>query len=554
VSARGASLANFRSFNSTARTFYRTKLSHPKDKGFQMAHKIIKHDTQEDNRFVFELPLRTTPADESEIEIRIQAYKDIKNACLGEALHRLKLMRESKEFRSACRLPKGLPAEGKDRTPQQKAEHKVRRDAFRAVTKRFKFEEYDLHSFAAKCKNACWIGEHLGITEVQKACSEAFRSVQQYSFGKKGRPRFKSFRQARSIEGKSNKSGIRWRDGHVEWGGLSIPALLKKDQYETQALSCETALSRIIRRVEHSKHRYFVQLVQKGNPPRKANNTIGKQSTCIDVGPSTIAVVGETQAGLFNLAPSVLQPWKLIRRIQRAMDRSRRATNTNNYEANGTIKKGSKKWLRSVGYIALLNGLQEVERILSARRKKDHGTLQNGILRVGVPKMEKLSYVSFQKNFGRSSKVRAVGTFIAKLKRKAENAGEEVYEFSTRLTKCSQVCLCGAVEKKPLSQRQHKCDCGVKAQRDLFSAFLGRFAFKDKDSKDRLEVRQAQKAWPGMDNLLELAASNLNQFVSQDTNGVLHVGNGVRTNRQLNLADNRDEVEDVVAMALKSAS
>ena len=512
-----------------------------------MAGKKVKHNPSGDNRFVFELPLRTMPADESEIEVRIQAYRHIKNACLGEALRRLALMRESKEFRAARKLPRG-----EYKSPEQKARTK----AFRAVVGRFKFNEYDMHAFAAVCKNSCWIGDHLGINEVQKACSEAFRSVEQYSFGKKGRPRFMSFRRPRSIEGKSNSAGIRWRTGFVEWGGLNISAIFDqkdKDGYEAQALSCETALCRIIRRVEHGKNRYFVQLVQKGNPPRKAKNTIGKQSACTDVGPSTIAVVGETQAGLFDLAPSVVQPWKLMRRIQRAMDRSRRSTNPSNYGENGMIKKGSKKWVRSVGYITLLNGLREVERILSARRKKDHGTLQNGILRIGVPKMEKLSYVSFQKSFGRSSKVRAVGGFINGLKRKAGNAGEEVDEFSTRNTKCSQVCLCGVVEKKPLSQRQHNCDCGVKAQRDLFSAFLGRFAFKDKDSKDRLDVCQARKAWPGMDNLLELAASNLNQFVSQDTNGVLHVGNGVRTDCQPNPTNNQDKVEDAVTTARKSA-
>ena len=243
-----------------------------------------------------------------------------------------------------------------------------------------------------------------------------------------------------------------------------------------------------------------------------------------------------------------------MRRIQRAMDRSRRATNPANYEANGTVKKGAKKWIRSQGYLRLLRHLQESERVLAARRKTDHGTLQNGILRLGIPQLEKLSYVSFQKNFGRSAKVRASGMFVSRLKRKAENAGGEVREFATRYTKCSQVCLCGVVEKKALSQRIHNCDCGVRAQRDLFSAFLGRFAVKDTDGKDRLDVRRAQKAWPGMDNLLELAASNLNQFVSVDANGVYHVGNGVGTNRQLNPTDNQNEVEDVVAAAAVSAS
>src|ERR1700693_1759348 len=277
-----------------------------------MAAKSLRHQLPEDkNRFVLELPLGTTPADEAEIEIRIQAYNEIKNACLGEALRRLDLMRQSKEHQAARKLPRG---------GRGTAEQTARTKAFRAIAEHFKFNEYDLHAFAASCKNSCWIGNHLGINEVQKACSEAFRSVEQYSSGKKGRPRFKSARRARSVEGKSNSTGVRWREDRVLWGGLSLPAIFHKkdtDGYQAQALACETALCRIIRRIEKGRNRYFVQLVQKGKPPTKAKNTVGKQSVCVDVGPSSAAVVGETQAGLFHLAPSVIEPWKEVRRIQR---------------------------------------------------------------------------------------------------------------------------------------------------------------------------------------------------------------------------------------------
>ncbi|MHB8290636.1 MAG: hypothetical protein ACYDEY_15700, partial [Acidimicrobiales bacterium] len=38
----------------------------------------------------------------------------------------------------------------------------------------------------------------------------------------------------------------------------------------------------------------------------------------------------------------------------------------------------------------------------------------------------------------------------------------------------SKTCVCGHREKKPLSQRWHRCsNCGRRAQRDLFPAFLG---------------------------------------------------------------------------------
>jgi len=94
--------------------------------------------------------------------------------------------------------------------------------------------------------------------------------------------------------------------------------------------------------------------------------------------------------------------------------------------------------------------------------------------------------------------------FIETLKRKAESAGGRVEEISTFTTKLSQSCHCGVQVKKKLSERWHKCPCGVKAQRDLYSAYLACFV-----EKDKLIVNQAQKAWSGMDIALRVAMSKI---------------------------------------------
>ena len=74
--------------------------------------------------------------------------------------------------------------------------------------------------------------------------------------------------------------------------------------------------------------------------------------------------------------------------------------------------------------------------------------------------------------FGKSVGKRAPGMFVEMLRRKAENAGGEVIEFSTQTTRLSQTCHgCGTIHKKKLSERWHICACGVIAQRDLYSAF-----------------------------------------------------------------------------------
>ena len=90
-------------------------------------------------------------------------------------------------------------------------------------------------------------------------------------------------------------------------------------------------------------------------------------------------------------------------------------------------------------------------------------------------KTEKIGYRSFQKNFGRSAKVRGACTFVATLSRKAEAAGGSVAEFSTRTARLSQFDrMSGEYVKKPLSQRRHVFADGTVIQRDLYSAFLTR--------------------------------------------------------------------------------
>lgn len=56
--------------------------------------------------------------------------------------------------------------------------------------------------------------------------------------------------------------------------------------------------------------------------------------------------------------------------------------------------------------------------------------------------------------------------FLNQLERKAENAGRKVVRVDARYT--SQTCpQCGAVKKKSLSERVHRCDCGCVLDRDV---------------------------------------------------------------------------------------
>ncbi len=125
-----------------------------------------------------------------------------------------------------------------------------------------------------------------------------------------------------------------------------------------------------------------------------------------------------------------------------------------------------------------------------------HGALANRLMGYGaVIACEKLNYLSWQKNFPRSVRDRAPGLLVEILRRKAESAGGAgLYEFNQFNTALSQTCLCGEKKKKPLSQRVHRCGCGITEGRDLFSAFLGQFVAETAGS-DQLDVQAAQQGW-----------------------------------------------------------
>jgi transposase len=451
--------------------------------------------------FIHELQLVTIPKDNQILEIRLDAGRQLYNSCLGEAMRHLSVMRSSQEWQAARTMPKS-----KERTTK-----------FKALRKQYNYSEYALHAFAGRTRNACWIGDHIDSLTAQKVATRAFKAVEDYEFQRHGKPRFKRKGWMSSLEGKNNIAGIRWCNDHVEWSGLSLKPLFdRKDRYGIQAhaLSHDVKYVRLVKKVIRGNSCWFAQLVLKGTAKIKANHAIGAETVGLDIGPSTIAVVSDTDAKLLEFCPDIEIPYRKIRTIQRQLDRSRRSTNPGNYNLDGTIKPGKKQWVFSTRYLTLKAELAETQRILVEKRKRAHNALAHSVLSLGTDiRTEKLSYKGLQRRYGKSISRRAPGGFIATLRRKAENAGGQVTEFPTRSTKLSQTCHCGTQAKKTLNNRWHICTCGVTVQRDMYSAFLAKYV-----SNDVLDTRQAELAWPGANQLLERAVSGLKHEAANGRN------------------------------------
>jgi putative transposase len=496
--------------------------------------------------FIAEFSLLTTPADERELSIRLDAARNVYNACLGESLRRLDLMRESKAWQAVQAMPK-----------HSASNDKARADAFKSVKDKFEFNSCAIQKFGEQCRDGCWIGDHLSSHDTQTTTLRAFRAAEQYAFGKRGCPRFKRFNELESIEGKE-QAVIRYKADPIpalHYSGLAIPVMLDpkdKDGWQQEALACRVKYTRILRRKVRGKARWYAQIVMEGLPPTKGRVT-GQGVVGLDIGPSTIASFSLEQAKLEPFCPTVTQPWKELRQIERAMDRSRRATNPEYFNANGTVKKGKKKWNRSRGYQMLSLKRKERERRLAAERKRSHGQLANQILAQGkTVKTEKLSYKSFQKCFGKSVKVRAPGMLVSTLERKAKAAGGELIEIPTWNTRLSQFDhTTGEYTKKALSQREHVFGDGITApvQRDLYSAFLVFCCIAN-----ILDIRQVQKAWPSAEPLLRQAMSRFSQSASGKAQCFPQGLNALRADRLSKKVIVRCEVADAVAKARAAES
>lgn len=450
--------------------------------------------------FVTEIPLRVSQSEEVVLLSRLEAGRQLYNACLGEIMRRLNLVKQSKLYQKAKRLP---------RTDEYKKE---RNRLYSEARIAHGYSEYALHAYATSIRNS-WIEKHIDANTAQKLATRAFKAAERVMYGQAKKVRFKGKNQLDSLEGKSNSTGIRWKDEQVIWGNLKLQPLI--DSYDPviiHGLSSRVKYVRLVRRKIGDRNRFYAQLVCEGIPFQKPCNPIGQGTVGLDLGPSTMACFTGSEARLQLFAVELDTSNKKIRRLQRKRDRQQRANNPENYDEKGRIKKGKKRWKKSNRQRQTEAQLAQIQRKAAAHRKSLHGRLVNELLRLGNEfKLEKVSYKAWQKIFGKSIGHRAPGSFVVHLKRKAASAGGSVLEFSTHKTALSQTCQCGKKQKKTLSQRVHQCECGVIAQRDLYSAFLA--SFVDAES-ELLQAERANLAWSGAEQLLRAAwqqASKTNQ-------------------------------------------
>ncbi len=250
-----------------------------------------------------------------------------------------------------------------------------------------------------------------------------------------------------SVEGKSNKTGLRWKA--KTWTLEVLDLVIKAeapDAWQKEALLSATDPSgfkrvkycRLLWRMIRGRMRYFVQLIVEGVPPVKHVYAPKDLKVAVDPGPRTMTFYSPEWQQKILVSVGTVSQEKEIARLLRAMDRSRRDTNRECYNADGTVKAAGKKivWKESKTYKATKAKLADLYRRQAQTRRCLHGEVINQVFgRAGTVIVEKNSYIAFQRaGYGKSLGKSGIAGLITRMTSKAESAGCCVVKVSPRKT------------------------------------------------------------------------------------------------------------------------
>ena len=387
--------------------------------------------------FVVKLKLRVDSAGRRVLARDFLFALQLRNATLSTVLKRDRKMKQSAEWKEICELPKG---------PERNQRfQKIRKDYGLSSANDF---EKILKAHAEKSGRKKQLNSNLG----QIIADDLYRSYADWLFHKKGRPRFRGRnRGLHSLRGKNNATGVVWKhqERSVRYGKKLYKAVIDpKDRYVQEALADPKDPSKprrvrycaLVRKQIRGKEVFYVHLVLDGVPPTRT--VPAPKEECIGIDPSlrTMTCVHSNGAVAKINISAPEEDAKEMRRLQREMERSRRATNPDNYNEDGTVKKGAHKWVRSKHYLALKAQFADLKRRNVETRKNIHGRLIRILMGLaGTFRVEENNWKAFQRGrYGKSVLSGAPSEFIERLRRTAESAGSKVILVNPRELKPSQ--------------------------------------------------------------------------------------------------------------------
>lgn len=433
--------------------------------------------------YTYTLKLKTNSKMKKELNKRLQKGAVVYSETLKELLSRERKLKRDPLYKKAYKLEKG----------------KERNAILNELDKKYKLSQFDAMTIANKKRKDLCLEAYIPNKVSQCLGDRAYLAFKKKHFVVNNTSKVIRPKMIDSLVSPAN-TGIRIKNGKVYYGVtgkwkthlLEIPVVYKNDEYEQEILRGKIVQNRILKKIQNGKEHFYLQMILKAEvAPRKYDTSDMFGNVGIDIGTSTVAISSYYETKLEELAPGIDRQEKEIARLQRKLDRQRRANNPQNYNEDGTIVRGKKTWTYSKKYYQTKNKLRKLKTKQAETRTLAHKTLANEIVGLGdrfvVEQMsfaglqkraketkvnEKTNKIQSKKRFGATIGHRAPATLISMIEQKCKSQGKTFIKADTKSVKASQFDhLTEEYTKHSLSIRV-KFVGDDKVQRDLYSAFL----------------------------------------------------------------------------------
>lgn len=458
---------------------------------------------------VIQLPINTTNYDDLIFSKLFRSAEKIENKVMYHVKQQVYEMKKTKTYKKW--LHRYIE-------PKNNKEKQIAKKKLHELTIKFGLTKNLIEQYAKK-QNIAYKG-CIQASMTQWLADNVYTSLEKVLYGNGNHFNFKKFGDCNYIRTKFNSTGFIYKPElqSVIYKGRVYKLIVRdKDYYAKEMLSIkDIAYTALVRESYKHGYRYFFQITFKNTPyPKKQ---IGKGIVGIDIGTSTIAVVGDNNIIFEPLLPDIDKYNKQIIQKQKELERSRRVTNPDNYNEDGTIKKSNTKltWVRSNHYNKTLFELKNLYRKRQGYKKTYIGNLTNRILEMGNTFVkEDMDFKALQKRskttdksdktidvvkkdgsvkqvkknkkkkrFGKSLNNHSPATVILKLEQKLNNRLSNSVTVNKTNYKASQYNhIKDEYIKTDLNERIKQIG-DIPVQRDLYSAFLLK-SYKDINTVDK---------------------------------------------------------------------
>ena len=367
---------------------------------------------------VITFPLKTEKWQEYVLFKRFEICRQIYNSMLGYELKQYRKMLRRKEYKDSIEVIYSAYQADNDKEKKKikaSEEYKAATKTQKELIKEYGFSEF---SFGA---NAIHFAEHFKTIIPTKVAQMSigtpmWAAFDKLLFGNGEMVHFKRYDTFSSIvtDGKSavrivSEDGKTTRklDSRMQYycvytskegKNLKMPLKIdRKDLYMLEMMERDIHTVRICRKKVKGKYKYSVQLSVTGAPAIKYNkdggelHPVGNKKLGVYIDTTSITITDDKSTKHINITfKNDIEDKKA--ELQRYMDASRRANNPDNFNDDGTIKKGIIKdgkrthltWNNSKGYLKAKDNLANLLRVQAEQRKLRANKIANEIMALGA--------------------------------------------------------------------------------------------------------------------------------------------------------------------------